>query len=145
MKLRCGNGFEARRVLAMLASHWPRQHDEIMEMADAKLGLDVEVKPIKSKHTDPQRGYYWRSLHFWGGCLGYTAKESETLLHLAVCCEAFGVKETRRIGNSVVEIPNHTSSKLHRDDYSLLIDRMLQMAAVSGVNVPPPERRYESA
>lgn len=140
MKLKSGNGIEARRFLAMLASLWPRQREEIMALADSKLGLDVEVKPIRAKHTDPQRGYYWRSLHFWGDCLGYTAKEAETLLHMAVCCEAFGVKETRRMGNNVVEIPNHTSSRLHRDDYSLLIDRMLYLAGQSGVNVPPPER-----
>ncbi len=95
-------------------------------------GISVTIKPLTKAQTESQRGIYWASLHEFGEYLGYTKRESETFLHNAVLCYAYGVKETKRIGGSVVEIPNQRSSKANRDEYSELIQALSVVAAGAG-------------
>jgi hypothetical protein len=130
---------KAQSVLDEIARQLPHLKDALQQLP-SKLGILVEIKPAKVRQTDDQRGYYWLSLHYWGNEAGYSAKEAETWLHNAVCCEAFGVAKRMQVGGSLVEIPNQTSSKLGIEDYSLLIETMIRMAAHDGVAIPEPER-----
>jgi len=111
------------------------------ELCAKPLGIDVDAKAAKDGQTNPQRKYYWRSLNAWGRELGYTVKETEMYLHNSILCEAYGVKECKRIGRSIIEIPNQRSSKSNREDYSLLIETLILVAAETGFAIEPAERR----
>jgi hypothetical protein len=99
------------------------------EAADWPLGVDIKITKAKAAQTDSQRGLYWATLKEWGKTLGYSARESETLLHNAVLCEAYGVKETRTLYGHVIEIPRLRSSKAKRDEYSTLLETLLRLSA----------------
>jgi len=129
-------------LLSHLYLHLPDRREELLALSDSltALGMSIEVKKTSPKHTDDQRGFYWQSLKWWGNEMGYSAKESEYWIHNAVCCEAFGVAGEKRFYGVSVEIPEKTSSKLDRDDYSKLIDTMLRLAAEDGITIPDAER-----
>lgn len=107
---------------------------------ESPLGVSIEARGIKPQQTDEQRGYYWLSLKSWGNHLGYSAKESEEILHRHICCVAFGVKETKRIGGMIIEIPEMRSSRLNREEYSVLIETLIREAAEDGFVIERPVR-----
>ena len=102
------------------------------------LGVEIDLKWVTAKHTDEQRGYYWKYLKEWGAFLGYTARESEELLHNEVLCEAYGVRDFVTINNAVHGLPKERSSRQDRENYSLLIDTMIMLAAQTNFVVPRP-------
>ena len=116
------------------------------------MGVSVEIKATKPKHTDEQRGYYWSSLHNLGKEIGYSVRETEEYLHKIMCCHAFGVKEDisarlRDGSTAIISIPKATSSHdetgapRSRETYSELIDTMLRIASEDyGVYLPPPKK-----
>ena len=102
--------------------------------------IDMTVEHHKDRHSTEQERYYWKMLkEYWGHEIGYSARESEDVLHRAVLCEAFGTKGTRQIGDTIVSVPDRTSSRLSKEDYALLIDTMQRMAGQMGIYIPPPE------
>jgi len=136
MKIRLGT----RDADDILARFWQKgvDRDELCKYTNSPSGVDFIVKKVKPKHTESQRGYYWQSLKWWGEQMGYSARESEYWIHNAVCCEAFGIKGTKRFYGIQIEIPNQTSAKANREDYSKLIDTMLRLASEDGVVIPEP-------
>lgn len=94
--------------------------------------MGAEVKPIKRPHTRTQQGKYWVCLHEFGKAQGYSVGETETWLHNAILCEAYGTKEHKQIGGSYVAIPNQRSSDADIDEYSLLIETLLRVAGDQG-------------
>lgn len=107
------------------------------------LGLALDISPLRSRHTDPQRAAYWSALHRFGDALGYSAAESENLLHNVVLAEAFGTQGIREITTRGKQyawpIPAERSSKdsegrvRDRETYSALIETLLRLAAEYGV------------
>jgi len=115
--------------------------DYFQKLWDSPLGCELTIIPIKPKHTDEQRGYYWPSLRLWGSEIGYSVKESEDWLHNAVCCETFGVLKILRVKGSLIEVPKETSKRLTIEQYSQLIETLLRLAAEDNVTLPsPPEK-----
>jgi hypothetical protein len=119
------SNLEAKRIFEEKGWPWSEQF------------LSATITPLKRRQTSSQRGYYWASLQAFGSSLGYTARESEVWLHNAVKCEAFGVKQKRHIGRSVVEVPKKRSSEAARDEYSELIETLIYLAAEAGYVVEP--------
>lgn len=130
---RVGTTRVGKSIIALCREFWPGDNWDAMTEG---LGYRVVFEKIKPHQSDAQRGYYWASMTHWGREIGYSAKETEMWLHNAVLCEAFGVKETRSLRGMQYEIPKLRSSRLSRDDYSLLIETMLRMAAEMGITLP---------
>jgi len=128
-----------RFIVAWNHSTSPEQR---LHPADFPLGADVRITPIKSKHTDEQRGYYWLSIEWWLMKTGYSAAEAQAMkdrVHYEViCCETFGVEKIINFRGVAKRIPKQSSSKLNREDYTKLIDTMLRLAAEDGVVIPEP-------
>lgn len=102
----------------------------------------ITVNEFEPGHTSEQQGYYWMGLNAWGAHLGFTAHESELILHNSVLCSAYGTKRTiKRAGSDgsiVVDVPNERSSSQSIKAYSLLIEHLLRMAAEDGYVIPDP-------
>ncbi len=142
MKLQLGNK-QAAAVLEQFARWLPGRAEQIAKLgAKCQIGLQVELLPMKRKHTDSQRGAYWASLHEFGRELGYSTHETETLLHAVICTEAFGSGGHREItckGKTYSwPIPAETSSKTAdgraRDieTYGALMEALQRFAAEYG-------------
>lgn len=107
------------------------------------LGVSIDIAPLRSRHTEPQRAAYWSALHRFGDALGYSAAESENLLHNVVLSEAFGTQGIREITTRGKQyawpVPAERSSKdsegrvRDRETYSQLIETLLRLAAEYGV------------
>jgi len=132
-----GSDKNAQLLLSVCADLWPEYDWDALLQG---LGFRFLFESVKAHQSDSQRHYYWMCLKLWGDSIGFSARESEEILHRAVLCEAFGVKETRMVRGSTIEIPNQRSSRLSREDYSLLIETMIRMAAENGFVVPSAER-----
>lgn len=132
---RLGNDRHAERILLYLQAEIDtfRGWSEFL----GGMGYQLTLEQIKPKQTDSQRGMYWASLHEFGKHLGYDARETEAILHNHILCCAYGVKETREIGGSRIEIPNERSSKQNREDYAHLIDTLMRVAAEEGFYIEP--------
>jgi len=145
VKLHIGTA-HVQTVLDQLAGWFPGRGEELAKVGEkAKLGLELDVKPMRQRHTQSQRGAYWACLHEFGRALGYTAAETESLLHPVICSEAFGVRDHKTVvcrGESYTwPVPSETSSKTAdgrvRDveTYNILIDTLLRFAGEYGVYV----------
>lgn len=137
------NTLAVREVIDALMPLVPGLQEQFVRLGNrSKHGLTVELKPIRMKHSQQQQGYYWRSLHAFGRHLGYSAHESETLLHPAVCAAAFGLSDHREIhiqGRTYQwPVPRETSSKdadgnvRDMETYSTLIETLIRFAAEHG-------------
>jgi hypothetical protein len=117
-----------------------KQLDKLL--SDARLGIEIELRVIKPAHSNEQRGLYWSSLHDFGRWLGYSTRETESLLHAAICCEAFGqdgVMEQVICGRTYSwAVPRETSSKTtdgrkrDAETYGELIDTLARVASEHG-------------
>lgn len=143
MKLLAGNP-QARAVLDQLIDWFPGRRGEIEKVAEkAALGVQLDVSPMRRRHSKSQRGAYWATLHELGRELGYSARETEDLLHPVICSETWGVREHRMIRcrgeHYSWPIPAETSSKdadgkvRDVETYNQLIDTLLRFAAEYGV------------
>jgi hypothetical protein len=131
-------------VFAQLIRWMPSRRAEL-EVIRGKcvLGVSIDITPLRSRHTEPQRAAYWSALHRFGDALGYSAAESEMLLHNVVLAEAFGTRGTREIRTRGKQyawpVPAERSSKdaegraRDRETYSALIETLLRLAAEYGV------------
>ena len=124
------SGIEAQELFKRKGWKWPAN------------GIWAEVRIRKSKHSESQQGYYWMWLHRWGKELGLTAGDVERSLHTAVLCEAYGTKGHIRVFDQIVPVPNQRSSDASVDEYSTLIEVLIQMAGEHGFHVEQP--RYTS-
>lgn len=97
----------------------------------------VKLEKHVPLHTDSQRGYYWRSLELFGDWLGMSRGETKRSLHNAVLCEAYGIEREMAIGGKIFQIPKERSAGQNRENYSLLIDTLVQIAADMGYQIPP--------
>lgn len=122
---------------------FPGRHDELERLAKrCKRGMVVELKAVQARHTREQQGAYWASLHELGRELGFTPHEVDTVLHKAVCGEAYGIAGTRRltIRGQAYDWPvpaqrsSVTPDGAPRDieSYSELIDALIRFAANLG-------------
>lgn len=117
----------------------------------AQIGLEMTLRPMRSRHSKEQQGAYWASLHEFGRYLGYNAIETEQYLHPVICSAAYGVKghrDIRVLGQSYSwPIPRETSSKdadgsvRDIETYSILIDSLIRFAAEHGYVIEIKERR----
>lgn len=130
-------------VFQQLVRWFPARSAELAKMREAcVLGLQIDVAPLKRKHTSEQQRTYWKFLHEFGRFLGYSAREVETLLHDALLVECFGSAGVRemRVRGEVHHwpVPAERSSKdaagRARDveTYSALIETLLRVAAEHG-------------
>lgn len=95
--------------------------------------LEIKVEERRPRHTSEQEGLYRASLHAYGKELGYTARESDHLIHETLLCEAFGVDKAYVSRGIVRERPLKRSASLSIEDYSTLIDTLFRHAAENGV------------
>lgn len=100
------------------------------EWKDSFLG--ATLKPRKRKHTRSQQGKYWACLHEFGEWLGYSKGETETILHNAILCNAFGSEPPKMVFGVLTSLPNRRSSTADRDEYSVLIETLNGVAADHG-------------
>ena len=130
-------------VLDALNLWFPRNQADLLELrGKCDLGLQIDITPIKRKHTDSQKGAYWASLHELGKHLGYTPRLVETLLHDTMLCEAYGTLEVASLmvnGEFMrYPIPKARSSVDEQgrardvQTYSLLIETLLRVSAEYG-------------
>lgn len=130
-------------VIQQLARWFPaRAADLACVEEQSVLGLQMDLAPLKRRHSDSQRGAYWSGLHEFAAHLGYSKREAETLLHEVMLCETYGTKEAREIVASGQTyrwpVPAERSSKdadgRVRDvqTYSELIETLLRVAAEHG-------------
>lgn len=142
MKLQFGTT-QARIVLDQLKRWLPARAGAIDKLVgEARLGIEIELRVIKPAHSDEQRGLYWASLHAFGAWLGYSARETESLLHPLICVETWGQSGTRSFTLRGREyewpVPAQTSSKdgdgrkRDRETYGALIDTLGRVAAEHG-------------
>lgn len=143
MKLNAGTNLTVD-ILDAMCRWFPARRDDFNKLAEkARLGLQVEVTPIRQRHTTSQRGAYWACLNVLGRELGYSARETEDYLHPVICAETWGVKDHRTIQCRGEQyswpVPAETSSKdadgKVRDalTYGALIDTLLRFGAEYGV------------
>lgn len=97
--------------------------------------LIVEISRVRGLHTEAQRKHYWALLHELGLSLGYTARESEIVLHNHMLCEAFGTDHTLKFRNVSWPVPRVRSRDLDTAQYSQLIDVLERVAAENGVGI----------
>lgn len=151
MKLHVGTN-NVKTVLGQLMGWFPGRGAELAKIGEkAKLGLELDVKPLRQRHSKEQQAYYWLAVHAFGKWLGYEAHEVESLLHPAVCAATWGVKDHRTIhcqGQTYKwPVPNERSSvdadgkKRDAETYSELIESLIRFAADYGYVVPPAERK----
>jgi hypothetical protein len=142
MKLQIGTRY-LDDVFQQLARWFPARSAELAKIREAcVLGVQIDVAPLKRKHTSEQQRAYWKFLHEVGRHLGYSARETETLLHDAMLVECFGSAGAKqmRVRGEVYSwpVPAERSSKdadgRARDveTYSALIETLLRVAAEHG-------------
>jgi hypothetical protein len=142
---------QAAAVLEQFARWLPARAEQFQRIGKrARLGIEVTIAEIKPAHSRDQQGYYWLSLHQFGKWLGYTAHETETLLHPVICVETWGQSDTREItcrGRTYQwPTPKETSSKdsdgkkRDAETYSELIETLIRFAAEQGFVVMPADR-----
>lgn len=130
-------------VIHQLARWFPARAADLDKLeSQCALGLQLDLAPLKSKHSDSQRGAYWSALSEFGKHLGYSARETESLLHEVMLCECYGTSGAREIvtGGETYRWPTpaERSSKdaegRVRDvqTYSDLIETLLRVAAEHG-------------
>lgn len=122
-----------------------RAIDEIKERYASRKAFTIETDDAKPRHTDSQRGYYWKSLTDFGKFLGMRAKESEEVIHREIKCRVFGVERDVAIGNSIIQVPRGSSAKADKQTYSELIEELILLAAENGYTVPPPSAEESAA
>lgn len=151
MKVQFGTAL-SKVVLAQVAKWLPARALDLERIAKkASLGIEMTIVEIKPAHTDSMRAYYWTSLHAFGTWLGYSARETEAMLHPLMCAECFGQEGAREIrwkGRAWCwPVPKETSSKdadgrkRDRETYSALIETLIRFAAEQGYVVMPAEKR----
>lgn len=132
-----------QRALDWLSGQFPGRGEEIARLGKrAQIGLELDVKPIRARHTKEQQGAYWASLHEFGRHLGYSAHETEEYLHPVICAETYGISGHRSIRCRGADyqwpVPRETSSKdadgnaRDVETYSHLIDTLIRFAAEYG-------------
>lgn len=142
MKVQLGN-VQARAVIEQFARWLPGRADQIRKLGEkCQIGLQIELSPMKRAHSQSQRGAYWASLHEFGRALGYSAHETESLLHPVICTQAFGSaghKEITCRGQTYSwPVPAETSSKTAEgqvrdvETYGILMEALQQFAAEYG-------------
>ena len=142
MKLMVGTRY-LDDVLHQLARWFPARAKELDAMREkCVLGLQIDLAPLKRRHSDSQRGAYWAALHEFGKHVGYSARETETLLHEAILAECYGTAGAKEImvrGKAYHwPVPAERSSKdadgraRDVDTYSALIETLLRVAAEYG-------------
>lgn len=142
MKLLAGTA-QSTLLLDQIGAVFPGRLDEIEQLRKrAALGVEITVAPMRRRHSDSQRGLYWSSLHQFGRHLGYSAPETESLLHPVICAQAFGVRDHKEIvcrGERYSwPVPTETSSKdadgrvRDVETYGHLIEALMQFAAEYG-------------
>jgi len=89
--------------------------------------LVVTIKAQSPAHTPEQQGLYWSTLHEWGRELGYSVKETETILHNMVLCEAYGVASYVEFKGARWPVPKERSSGQDVEHYSLLIQTLMNL------------------
>ena len=95
--------------------------------------IEVHIKPLVLAHTSEQQGLYRSLLHEYGKELGYSAKESDLILHESILCETFGILKSLVFRGRISNIPCKRSGKLSIEDYSLLIETLMRLAAEDGI------------
>jgi len=140
MKIRLGQ----ERARDILNSFGWMGYDQVADLLESPLGCEFTIEPVKPKHTESQRNYYWRSLEWWLRQVGYSAREAQAMkekVHYEViCCEAYGVEKVVNFRGVATRIPKETSSKQSIEKYGLLIETMLRLAVEGdGTVIPPPE------
>ena len=130
-------------VIDQLARWFPARETQLRKLQEqCYVGLQIELAPMRRKHSGEQRGAYWSAVHQLGRHLGYSARESETLLHDAILAECYGVAGAREItmGGKVYSWPRPAERSSRKPDggprdvqtYSELIETVLRLAAEYG-------------
>jgi hypothetical protein len=142
MKLAIGTR-QMGAVIDQLARWFPARETQLRRLQEqCHIGLQIELAPMRRRSTDAQRGAYWAGLHELGRHLGYSARESETLLHEVILAECYGVSGSREIraGGKVYQWPRPAERSSRKPDggprdvetYSELIETLLRFAAEYG-------------
>ena len=119
---------ESDRIVELFtfcSRRFPEVATELMQVVhEAKDGITLEIMPLIFKHTQKQRGYYWKWLKEFGNFCGTTPDET----HDEILCHAFGTDYTEtRFG--IKRRPKQRSKDAHRIDYGVLIDTLIRIAA----------------
>lgn len=113
--------------------------DEIKHRFNERKAFSVDIDDVRVLHSSEQSGYYWKHLKEFGKHFGMNAKESEDVIHRELKCRLFGVKKTLNVGGAIIQIPNGSSSKLSKSEYSRLIELLIQLAGEHFYTIPDPQ------
>ena len=121
------------KVIGYLSQAFPQQQKLLTALADAPLGLEVEVYKRKASRSRPQENYYRKWQRNFADWCGLTPDE----MHDELLCRAFGseVYETK-FGEK--RRPLKRSGRTTIAEYSVLIETLILTAAEMGFAIPPP-------
>lgn len=124
----------ARAAIAALMESAPWYAKPQLEtLLDNDRGVEIRIEPIKRKHTDSQRGYYWLCLNIFAKAQGMTPDEA----HNVILCECTGSNERTFNGNTY-RTPKRRSHDMAVEEYGDLIETLHRCAAFCGCVLPDP-------
>lgn len=101
----------------------------------AKYGISVEIRALRDGKSRSQENYYWKSNRDFANFCGMYPDE----LHDYLLAKCFGTENIQtRLGPKLRT--RVRSSDLTQDEYSVLIEGLIQTAAEFGYIVEPPVR-----
>ncbi len=128
MKIRLGTKMVGP-VIDQFARWLPARAEALRKMADsAKLGIEVEIAPVKPRRTLEANARYWAIITALAQYVGMTKAE----MHTECLAEKHGFDLVEFRG-SVHKKPRGRSHNLTRDDFAELMAIAERWAAESGV------------
>lgn len=94
----------------------------------------LEIRIVKSGKTPPQRAYWHSMLRLIASDAGVT----ETALKEQLKADWLPLREHKRPDGKIVLIPKSTED-LTKEDYSVLIEKTLALAAFLEITIPSPD------
>jgi hypothetical protein len=124
-------------LLKSLSLVFPDSYSELIDVVkNAKHGITLEVKPIRTSRTRHQENYYRKWCNAFAKYCGMTPDE----MHDEILCQCYGSSQhVTKMG--LVRRPKKRSGDTSKGDYSDLIETLYRVAAEMGFNIPPPEVR----
>lgn len=119
----------APAVLEQFARWIPGSRERFEKMADAaRLGLSVEIKPIRARRSLEQNAMYWSLVTALADEIGMTKGQ----MHDEALCELHGYDLVEFRGEAR-KVPRGRSKNLTTADFSALLEIVMQWCAEQGV------------
>ena len=126
-------------LLMAVSKEFPEHTQDVLQLTrSAKHGITVEILPLTFSRTRPQEGYYRK----W--CRGFATSVgmSPDAMHEEMLCITFGSEQVSTLWGWRRE-PSLRSGDVTSEQYSMLIEVLIQTAAEFGFVIPPAMREAE--